>query len=111
MKSISKELVGASAVPIILSVLKNGDSYGYKIVQRVKELTNGEIAWKEASIYPVLKKLENAGMIKSYWKVEENKRPRKYYTILSEGEKQLKQNMHEWNLVYSVFNTLWKVES
>ena len=111
MKSISKELVGASAVPIILSVLKNGDSYGYKIVQRVKELTNGEIAWKEASIYPVLKKLENADMIKSYWKVEENKRPRKYYTILSEGKKQLKQNMHEWNLVYSVFNSLWKVES
>ena len=56
MKSISKELVGASATPIILSVLRNGDSYGYEIVQRVKELTNGEIKWQEASIYPVLKK-------------------------------------------------------
>jgi len=54
MKSISKELIGASATPIILSVLYNGDNYGYEIVQKVKELSGGEIKWKEASIYPVL---------------------------------------------------------
>ena len=87
MKSISKELVGASAIPIILSILKSGDSYGYEIVQKVKELTKGEIKWKEASIYPVLKKLENSGMIKSYWKVQKNERPRRYYTILADGKK------------------------
>ena len=110
MKSISKELVGASAIPIILSVLKKGDNYGYEIVQKVKELTNGEINWKEASIYPVLKKLENNGMIKSYWKVQENERPRKYYTILADGEKQLQQNMHEWDLMHSVFGSLWSME-
>jgi PadR family transcriptional regulator, regulatory protein PadR len=106
MKSIAKELVGASATPIILSVLKNGDSYGYEIVQRVKELTNGEIKWQEASIYPVLKKLENSGMIKSYWKVLEGERPRKYYSILSGGKEQLEHNMHEWRLVHSVFGRL-----
>ncbi|MDP2114362.1 MAG: PadR family transcriptional regulator [Bacteroidota bacterium] len=109
MKSISKELVGASATPIILSVLKNGDSYGYEIVQRVKELTNGEIKWQEASIYPVLKKLEGAGMIKSYWKVQEGERPRKYYTILADGKEQLEQNMHEWQLVHSIFGRLWNL--
>jgi PadR family transcriptional regulator, regulatory protein PadR len=106
MKSISKELVGASATPIILSVLKNGDSYGYEIVQRVKELTNGEIKWQEPSIYPVLKKLESAGMIKSYWKVQEGERPRKYYSILAAGQEQLEQNMHEWQMVHSVFGRL-----
>ncbi|MCK9413557.1 MAG: PadR family transcriptional regulator [Prolixibacteraceae bacterium] len=109
MKSISKELVGASAAPLILSMLKNGDNYGYEIVQKVKELTNDEIKWKEASIYPVLKKLENSGMIKSYWKVQEGERPRKYYTILADGKVQLEQNMHEWELVHSVFGKLWKV--
>ncbi len=106
MRSISKELVGASAIPIILSVLKNGDSYGYEIVQRVKELTQGGINWKEASIYPVLKKLENGGMIKSYWKVQQGERPRKYYSILNNGKEQLEQNMHEWELIYSVFGKL-----
>jgi len=107
MNSIFKELVGASAIPIILSVLKNGDSYGYEIVQKVKELTKDEIKWKEASIYPVLKKLESCGMIKSYWKVQEGERPRKYYTILTDGKTQLEQNMREWELVYSVFGKLW----
>ena len=106
MKSISKELLGASAIPIILSVLKSGDNYGYEIVQRVKELTKGEINWKEASIYPVLKKLEANGMIKSYWKVQQGERPRKYYNLLADGKEQLEQNMHEWDLIYSVFGSL-----
>ena len=106
MKSISKELIGASAIPIILSILRQGDNYGYEIVQRVKEATNGEISWKEASIYPVLKKLENSGYIKSYWKMVKSERPRKYYTILSDGKKQLDQSMREWALMQDVFAKL-----
>ncbi len=111
MKSISKELIGASAAPIILSVLKKGDNYGYEIVLKVKELTNDQIKWKEASIYPVLKKLESRGLIKSYWKVLENERPRKYYTILAEGEKQFELNMREWQIVYSLFGKLWNLST
>jgi DNA-binding PadR family transcriptional regulator len=107
MRSISKELTGAAALPIILSVLKGGDSYGYEIVQRVKEITNGEIKWKEASIYPVLKKLENSGMIKSYWKVDGIARPRRYYTLLDDGKEQLAHNRNEWELVYGVLEKLW----
>jgi len=111
MKSISKELIGASAAPIILSVLRNGDNYGYEIVLKVKELTNDEIRWKEASIYPVLKKLESRGFIKSYWEMSKNGRHRKYYTILAEGKKQFEHNMHEWELVYSLFGKLWNLST
>jgi len=111
MKRTTKELIGASAPPIILSLLKQGDSYGYQIVQTVKELTNGEIKWQEASIYPVLKKLENQGMIKSYWKVEEGERPRKYYTIQGDGIKLLEGNKREWNLVHGMFGKLWSLDS
>ncbi len=107
MKSIYKELIGASAIPIILSVLKNGDSYGYEIVQKVKEITRGELKWKEASIYPVLKKLENEKMIKSYWKVMEGERPRKYYTLLPPGNEQLAKVKYEWKLIQSVLGVLW----
>lgn len=107
MKSISKELIGASANPIILSILKNGDSYGYEIVQKVKEITEGKVTWKEASIYPVLKRLEENGMIKSYWKVNKGERPRKYYTLLADGEKQLEYNRQEWQIMNGVFQNLW----
>jgi len=106
MKSITKELMGAASTPLILAVLKRGDSYGYEIVQEVKQLTNKKINWKEASIYPVLKKMENSGMIKSYWKVEENQRPRKYYTILADGKEQLNKNVGEWEMINSVLEKL-----
>lgn len=111
MKNISKELMGASAAPIILSVLRSGDSYGYEIVQRVKDLAKDKIKWNEPSIYPVLKKLENGGMIKSYWKMQEGERPRKYYTLLADGKEQLKQNLSEWELIYSIFGKLGTQDS
>lgn len=106
IKSISKEFIGAFSVPIILSILQQSDNYGYGIVQSVKENSNNIITWKEASIYPVLKKLEIKGLIKSYWKVIEDERPRKYYTILSDGVKQLEYNMHEWNTIQALFEKL-----
>ena len=47
MVKVSKELVGASAIKIILSVLAQGDNYGYEILQKVKELSGGRIKWNE----------------------------------------------------------------
>jgi DNA-binding PadR family transcriptional regulator len=106
MKSISRELIGASATLIVLTVLSKGDSYGYEIVRKVKDLSNNEINWREAGIYPVLKKLEDKNMIKSYWKVQAGERPRKYYSLEADGKKQLAQNMYDWNLVQSVITAL-----
>ena len=106
MKSISRELIGAYAVPIILAILRHGDTYGYEIMQEVKRLTNNRIKWREASIYPVLKMMESRGMIKSYWKVQNSERPRKYYTILADGKKQLEHTREEVDMVYSLFGRL-----
>jgi len=86
VQRISKDLIDASSSSIILAVLKMGDSYGYEMIQKVKEFTNGEVEWHEVGIYPVLKKLENEGMIKSYWKVH-GERHRKYFTLLEPGIK------------------------
>jgi DNA-binding PadR family transcriptional regulator len=107
MSSISKKLMGVSAIPMVLSILKKGDSYGYEIVQTVKKITNNGITWKEASIYPVLKRLEREGMIKSYWKMRRDEQPRKYYSLLPEGEKKLAKNRHELEMVYSVYQAFW----
>ena len=107
MKRISKELIGASTSPIILSILSTSDSYGYEIVQKVKKLTHDDMKWKEASIYPVLKKMEKSGLIKSYWKIDDIERPRKYYTLLTKGNIQLQEFKSQWEIVYSVLNNLW----
>jgi PadR family transcriptional regulator, regulatory protein PadR len=107
MKGISKEIIGAAASSIILSVLKKGDSYGYEIVRMVKELSKGDIKWKEASIYPVLKKLENEGLIRSYWNVQEGQRPRKYYSVEADGIELLESHIIEWNSIQSLLSQLW----
>ncbi len=109
MQRISKDLVGASVSTVILSVLNQGDSYGYEMIQKVKEFTNGEVEWHEVGIYPVLKKLENEGMIRSYWKMLEGERPRKYYTIQEPGKQQLEDNKYEWSLVEKLYKKLWSL--
>ena len=111
MGKVSKELVGASAIKIILSVLVHGDNYGYDILQKVKELSGGRIKWNEGSIYPVLKKMEVNGMIKSYWKVQDNERPRKYFTLLDQGKAELQNEKEEWNMVHSMLTKLWNLQS
>jgi DNA-binding PadR family transcriptional regulator len=110
MKSISNELIGASATIIVLSVLQKEDGYGFEILQKIKYFTDGKVIWKEASMYPLLKKMEKNGLIKSYWRLIENERPRKYYTILAEGKKQLQHIKHEWERLNRFFQSLWVPE-
>ncbi|MCL3780901.1 PadR family transcriptional regulator [Prolixibacteraceae bacterium JC049] len=107
MTKISKELVGATAVPMILSILEQGESYGYQIIQKVKKLSNNQIVWKEGSLYPVLHKMENAKLIKSEWQIAENGRPRKYYVILDGGKEMLLQEKENWKMVNDIFAHFW----
>jgi len=108
MGKISKELVGASAIPIILSILDKGETYGYEIMQNVKDLSGNQIEWKEGSLYPVLHKLEKNGLIKSLWKMAENGRHRKYYAINKKGRKALQDEIENWTLVQKMLGELWK---
>ena len=106
MAGISKEWTGALSGAIILLCLSLSDDYGYGIIQKVKKISEGEIKWKEASIYPVLAKLQKEGLIKSYWKVLDNERPRRYYTILDEGRRELGSKLHELQIVNKLFDQI-----
>ena len=110
MRRLTKNLIGASAASMILLILKDGDSYGYHILQRMKSLTEGELTWQEATIYPMLKELEIKGMITSYWKMDPGERARKYYTLLGEGKKRVEQDKKEWNLASIMFSKIWNIE-
>lgn len=110
MSNISKELMGASSIPIILSILQKGDSYGYDIMQQLKNLSDGKILWKEGSLYPVLKKMEQSGMIKSYWNLKDFDRHRKYYKLLKPGLSALGKQQEDWALMYSIFAKLWNLQ-
>ena len=56
--SLPKDLVAASATPLILSILQRGDSYGYSIIKEVQDLSGGEIEWADGMLDPILHRLE-----------------------------------------------------
>ncbi|MCK5146271.1 helix-turn-helix transcriptional regulator [bacterium] len=106
---ISKDLIGASAKPIILSILSKQESYGYEIIQQVKELSGGELEWKEGMLYPVLHRLNEQGIIESYWYAPKGKRKRKYYRLSTKGQVALKNEKHQWATVTKTLNKLWRI--
>lgn len=110
MKGITNELIGASASSMVLAILKEGDNYGYEIVHKMKEMTDGQLKWQEATIYPILKQLENDGLITSYWRTEPGVRARRYFAIQEKGIKKLYENRKEWSLAQVIFGRLWSFD-
>ena len=97
--NVSKDLIAASATPLILAILKEQDSYGYSIIKRIKELSKNEIVWTEGMLYPVLHRLEEQKLIESYWEASETGRKRKYYMIKEAGKDELETQMKQWEIV------------
>jgi PadR family transcriptional regulator PadR len=65
--NIGKDLVAASATPLVLGILSEGESYGYAIIKRVEELSAGELQWTDGMLYPVLHRLERNGFVEAEW--------------------------------------------
>lgn len=108
---LSKELVGASARPILLSILARQPSYGYAIMQQMHDLAEGEVDWKDGTLYPVLHRLEDEGLIASFWEqVGETKRRRKYYRLTPAGEAALETEKQQWLRVDAILARLWGLE-
>ncbi len=104
---ISKDLIAASSIPMILSILDEGEDYGYSIIKKVMAASNEQLQWKEGSLYPVLSKLEKKGLITSAIKIE-NGRKRKYYSIKKSGKLRLEELKEEWSIIINTMNLLCK---
>ena len=108
---MSKYLVAASATPLVLAILAEGDSYGYAIIKRVAELSGGQLQWTDGMLYPVLHRLERLGHVAARWAAAENGRRRKYYRITSQGRNQLTEERRQWQAVDTALRNIWQVLS
>jgi DNA-binding PadR family transcriptional regulator len=108
---IDKDLIAASSNPIVLAILAEHDSYGYAILQRVRELSGGRIEWTDAMLYPVLHRLERLGHVDGRWEVAESGRRRKYYRITSQGRARLAETREQWQAVNSTLQDIWRALS
>ena len=102
---MKKELVAASAEPLILALLSTGESYGYAIIQDIKARSRDQIQWTDGMLYPVLHRMEGNGWIKARWVVIENGRKRKYYSIKRDGKKALEAQRGDWMAVHEVLTS------
>jgi len=105
--SISKDLVAASSTALVLGILAEGDSYGYAILKRVRELSGGELEWTDGMLYPVLHRLERSNLIESRWAKAETGRQRKYYRITRAGREQLADERRQWQTVDRTLRKFW----
>jgi len=87
-------------VPVVLALLKERPMYGYEIVKLVDARSNGQLRWKEGTLYPALHKLEGDGLVRGDWRDapadEAPGRKRKYYALTSAGRKELARRLGEW---------------
>ena len=103
----SKDLVAASATPLVLAILAEGDSYGYAIIKRVAELSKSHLQWTDGMLYPVLHRLERQDLIAAKWGTSESGRSRKYYRITKLGRAQLATQKEQWQLVDRTLRSIW----
>ena len=103
---IDKTLMSGSTTLLILSLLSNGEMYGYEIITTLAERSDKTFELKEGTLYPILHGLEQEKRVKSYEKEAPNGRMRKYYHITKSGLELLEEKQKEWKLfsekVYAV---------
>ncbi|MGL6107098.1 PadR family transcriptional regulator [Romboutsia sp.] len=104
--SITSDLIRGHTDTIILSRLTQGDSYGYEVNKYIKVKTNNEYELKEATLYSAFRRLEEGGMIVSYWGSENKGARRRYYSITPQGEKAYKKQKEDWQEAKELIDNL-----
>ena len=104
---IDKDLVAASATPLVLAILAEGESYGYAILKRVRELSDGELEWTDGMLYPLLHRLGRLGYVTTEWRTPPEGRRRRYYLITADGRAALAEQRRQWVAVTRALGDVW----
>jgi PadR family transcriptional regulator PadR len=90
--------------PCILALLANGSKYGLQLVRELDE--SGQLLSSQGTVYPLLSRLLESGLVASRWEVGDSERPRRYYDITVEGRRELKEFGADWAQFASSVDTL-----
>jgi PadR family transcriptional regulator len=104
---IDKDLVAASATPLVLAILADGESYGYAILKRVRALSEGELEWTDGMLYPLLHRLRRLGYVTTEWRAPPEGRRRQYYKLTDDGRAALADQQRQWVAVTRALNDVW----
>jgi PadR family transcriptional regulator, regulatory protein PadR len=105
--NIDKDLVAASATPLVLAILADSESYGYAILKRVREISDGELEWTDGMLYPLLHRLHRLGYVTREWRIPPEGRRRRYYAITDDGHAALAEHRRQWVTVARALGDAW----
>ncbi|MFC3582729.1 PadR family transcriptional regulator [Streptantibioticus rubrisoli] len=77
-----------------MTLLRDGEKYGFELVRELRD-AQGLVA-SEGTIYPLLARLRNKGLVNSFWRESESGPPRRYYTLTTAGSRALRQFTADW---------------
>ena len=107
---IASDMIRGHTDTIILSNLAAGDSYGYEINKTIRLITQDRYELKEATLYSAFKRMEDGGLITSYWGNENSGARRRYYSITDLGRLTLQQNLKDWEETKFIIDKLVRGE-
>jgi PadR family transcriptional regulator PadR len=84
---------------LILKTLALGELHGLGVSRRIGQITHGTFDVQPGSLFPALHRLEEAGWVSSSWGPSENNRRAKYYRLTKAGQRQLADEVAEWNRI------------
>ncbi len=102
---MNKALRG-SISQILLNALISGDKYGYEICKDIEQKSNGKLILKQPSLYSSLRRMENQGLITSYWEESDLGGRRHYYSITEKGKSHYEKKQVNWNDFGDIINAL-----
>jgi len=109
MSGIDSDLIRGHIDTIILKTLFDGDKYGYEILDEVAKKSDGAYELKQPTLYSCLKRLENQGLISSYWVDSEIGGKRHYYCLTEQGKETYIENQKNWLRSRQIIdNLIWE---
>lgn len=100
------ELIKASSDSLLLSLIGEQPTYGYKIIKELETRSHGYFKFKEGTLYPALHRLEKATLIVSQWEMLPNGRRRRYYRITDKGRSRLTAEKSRWQSFLHAVNLI-----
>ena len=93
---------------LILRTLSREPLHGWAISKRIQQLSGDVLSVQQGSLYPALHRLEQSGWIDAEWKDTDLGRSAKFYTLTSEGKRQLEKEVDNWKRLSSAVGLLLK---
>lgn len=95
-RPIGQQLLKGTTPLLVLTVIADGELYGYEIAQRIRERSGGAFAPSEGSLYPALHRLEQDGALEASWRESDRGPRRRYYRLTKRGQGLLAESRREW---------------